>query len=64
MGLKNDSVIWTDQLADELHKPVVNKIRKREVYVNGINKIWAADLVDMQLFFKVQPWCQVSSDCD
>ena len=43
-------MIWTDQLADELHKPVVKKFQKRDVYVNGINKIWAADLVDMQSF--------------
>jgi len=27
-GLKNDNVIWTDQLANELHKPVVKKFRK------------------------------------
>ena len=49
MGLKKDT-IWTDQLADELHKPVVKKFRKRKVYVNGIDKIWAADIVDMQSF--------------
>jgi len=45
-------MIWTDQLADELHKPVVKKFRKRREFVNGIDKIWAADLVDMQLFSK------------
>jgi len=45
-------ITWTDQLADELHKPVVKKFRKRKVHVNGIDKIWAADLVDMQSFSK------------
>jgi len=45
-------MIWTDQLADELHKPVVKKFRKRREFVNGIDKIWAADLVDMLLFSK------------
>ena len=39
-------------LAEELHKPVKRKFEKRRVLVNGIDKIWAADLVDMQAFFK------------
>ena len=41
-------VKWTDQLAEELHKPVVKKFRKRRVYVKGIDEIWAADLINMQ----------------
>ncbi|XP_065665405.1 uncharacterized protein LOC136086839 [Hydra vulgaris] len=43
---------WTDKLANELHKPVVKYFRKRKVIVNGIDEIWAADLVDMQSFSK------------
>jgi len=43
-------VKWTDQLAEELHKPVVKNFRKRRVYVKGIDEIWAADLIDMQSF--------------
>jgi hypothetical protein len=39
-------------LAEELHKPVTKKFQKRRVYVNGVDKIWAADLVDMQAFSK------------
>ena len=39
-------------LAEELHKPVRRKFEKRRVLVNGIDKIWAADLVDMQAFSK------------
>ena len=39
-------------LAEELHKPVIRKFEKRKVLVNGIDKIWAADLVDMQAFSK------------
>ena len=35
-------------LAEELHKPVRRKFEKRRVLVNGIDKIWAADLADMQ----------------
>ena len=45
-----DAIKWTDKLADELHKPVRKKFRKRKVVVTGIDKIWAADLVDMQAF--------------
>ena len=52
MGVKKNDTIWTDQLADELHKPIIKKFPKRKVYVNGIDKIWAADLVKMQAFSK------------
>ena len=44
--------IKTEKLADELHKPALKKFRKRRVIVTGIDKIWAADLVDMQAFSK------------
>ena len=37
-------------LAQELHKPVRSKFERHRVLVNGIDKIWAADLVDMQAF--------------
>ena len=37
-------------LAEELHKPVKRKFRKRRVLVSGIDKIWAADLADMTAF--------------
>ena len=43
---------WTDELANELHKPAVHRFQKRKVYVGGIDDIWAADLVDMQAFAK------------
>ena len=39
-------------LAEELHKPVKRKFKRRRVLVNGIDKIWAADLADMQAFTK------------
>jgi len=50
-GKKNDTT-WTDQLADELHKPIIKNFPKRKVYVIGIDKIWAADFVEMQAFSK------------
>ena len=43
---------WTNELADELHKPIRRKFQKRVVFVKGVDEIWAADLVDMQSFSK------------
>ena len=37
-------------LAEELHKPVRRKFKKRRVLVIGIDRIWAADLLDMRAF--------------
>ena len=39
-------------LAEELHRPIRRKFKKRRVLVGGIDRIWAADLVDMQSFSK------------
>ena len=39
-------------LAEELHKPAKRKFKKRRVFVNGIDKIWAADLADMTALSK------------
>jgi len=46
-------VCWTDELAEELHKPVQKKFCKRRVWVSRIDDIWAADLVDMTEFAKI-----------
>ena len=43
---------WSQQLAEELHKPITKNFRKRRVISFGIDKIWAADLVEMQKFSK------------
>ena len=37
------------QLAEELHKPIIRKFKKRKVYSTFKDNIWAADLADMQL---------------
>ena len=42
---------FTDTLAEELYKPVTRKFRRR-VNVNGIDEIWAANLIDMKAFSK------------
>ena len=38
-----------EQLADELHKSIIRKFKKRKVYSAFKDNIWATDLVDMQL---------------
>ena len=42
-----------EQLADELHKPIIRKFEKRKVYSAFKDNIWGADLADMQLLSKV-----------
>ena len=37
------------QLAEELHKPIIKKIEKRMVHAAFKDNIWGADLADMQL---------------
>lgn len=43
---------WAQQVADELHKPITRNVSKRTVISNGIDEIWAVDLVEMQKFSK------------
>ena len=50
--LANKSIPQNEQLAEELHKPIIRKFKKREVYSTFKDNIWAADLVDMQLISK------------
>ena len=38
-----------EQLAEELHKPIIKKLKKRKVYSPFKDNIWGADLADMQL---------------
>ena len=46
------SIPQNEQLADELHKPIIRKFKKRKVYSAYKNYAWAADLRDMQLISK------------
>ena len=46
------SIPQNEQLADELHKPIIRKCKKRKVYSAFKDNIWAADLADMQLISK------------
>ena len=40
------------QLANELHKPIIKKFKKRKVYSSFRDNIWGLDLADMQLLSK------------
>ena len=41
-----------EQLANELHKPIVRKSKRKIVHSSFRNNIWGADLGDMQLISK------------
>ena len=49
-GIKNKN-ISNNELAEELHKPIINKIQGKES-TRFIDNIWGADLADMQLISK------------
>ena len=44
-GINNEA---NYQLADELHKPIIRKFKKRKVYSSFRDNIWGVDLPDMQ----------------
>ena len=43
---------FTDELAEELYKPLTIKFQRRRINVNGIDEILAAYLIDMQALSK------------
>ena len=48
----NTEVKHIEQLAKELHKPIIRNFKKRTVYSGFRDNIWGADLADMQLISK------------
>ena len=44
-GIK--SMPQNEQLAEELHKPIIKKFKQRKVYSAFKDNIWGADLADM-----------------
>ena len=46
------SITFSNQLADELHKPKKIHFKKRKVYAYSANSIWTADLMDMSSLAK------------
>ena len=49
--LKNENVS-NKELAEELHKPIIRKFKKRKLHSSFIDDILGADLADMQLISK------------
>ena len=50
--IANKSIPQNEQLAEELHKPIIRKFNKRKVYSAFKDNIWAPDLADMQIISK------------
>ena len=50
--LANKSILKNEKLNEELHKPIIRKFKRREVYSAFKDLIWAADLADKQLIGK------------
>ena len=48
----NNEIKQNLQLAEELHKPIIRKFKKRKVYSEFKDNIWGDDLADMQLISK------------
>ena len=43
---------FNEQLAEQLHKPIIRNFKKRKVYSGFKDNIWGADLANMQLISK------------
>ena len=46
------SALKNQQLANELHKPIIRKFKTRRVYSSFRDNIWGVDLADVQLISK------------
>ena len=44
------------QLAEELHKSIIENFKKRRVYSSFKDNIWGVDLTDTQLISKFNKW--------
>ena len=51
-GIANNDIKQNLQLAEELHKPIIRKFKKRKVYSGFKDNIWGVDLADMQSISK------------
>ena len=50
-GIKNE-IKQNQQLANELHRPIIRKFKKRKFYSSFKDNIWGVGLADMQLISK------------
>ena len=51
-GIKIFQKVSNEELAEELHKPIIKKFKLRKVHSPFIDNIWGYDLADMQLMSK------------
>ena len=51
-GSSIKSMQQIEKLAEEVHKPIIRKFKKRKVYSAFKDNLWSADLADMQLISK------------
>ena len=51
-GVGNNEIKQSLQLAGELHKPIIRKLKKTKVYSGFKDNLWGAGLADMQLISK------------
>ena len=49
----NNCLTETEQLAEELQKPLIKKFKRRKLFSSFKDNIWGADLADMELISKV-----------
>ena len=62
-GAAKSKIMANQQLAKELHKPIIRKFKKRKIYSSFIENIWGADLGDMQLISKFNKGIRFSIMC-
>ena len=54
--LANKSIPQNEQLADRLHKPIIRKFKRREVYSAFKDNIWTADLLCVIDIYSKYAW--------
>ena len=47
---KNSGTSVNEELAQEIHKPIITKFKRRKVHARFKDNIWLADLAEMGLF--------------
>ena len=52
LGSGRITSVNNEQLANELHQPIIKKFKRRKVYSSFKDNIWGIDLVDMSLISK------------
>ena len=50
---------FNEQLAEELHKPIIRNLKKRTFCSGSKDNIWGSDLADMQLISKFNNGFQI-----